>query len=170
MRGPPPGPALEARAFEYVNAFQAHVICNQYLVQAFVPAMKKAGYGRILNIISTSVKVPIKGLGVSNTIRGAVANWAKTLSVELAPYGITVNNILPGFIMTGRLESLIRHKAKNSGRTQEEELEAMIKEIPAGRIGKPEEVGAVAGFLCSTEASYVNGINVPVDGGKTPSL
>ncbi len=168
--GPPAGPAIDARAFEFINAFQAHLICNQYLVQAFVPAMKKAKYGRIINVISTSVKAPIKGLGVSNTIRGAVANWAKTLSFELAQFGITVNNVLPGATMTGRLESIIKGKAKATGKSVEEITKEMMVEIPAGRIGEPHEVGAAIAFLATPAAAYINGINVPVDGGRTGNL
>lgn len=168
--GPPAGPAIDARVFEFVNAFQSHVICNQYLVQAFVPSMKQAKYGRIINIISTSVKSPIKGLGVSNTIRGAVANWAKTLSFELAQFGITVNNVLPGATMTGRLEQIIKGKAKALHKSEEEVINEMIDEIPAGRIGEPHEVGAVIAFLATPAASYINGINVPVDGGRTGNL
>ncbi|HCM76126.1 MAG TPA: short-chain dehydrogenase [Cytophagales bacterium] len=168
--GPPAGPAIDARSFEFVNAFQAHLICNQYLVQAFVPAMKKAKYGRIINIISTSVKAPIKGLGVSNTIRGAVANWAKTLSFELAEFGITVNNVLPGATMTGRLEAIIKGKSKSSGKSAEEVTKEMVDEIPAGRIGEPYEVAAAIAFLATPAAAYINGINVPVDGGRTGNL
>ncbi|HNP94307.1 MAG TPA: SDR family oxidoreductase [Cyclobacteriaceae bacterium] len=168
--GPPAGTAIEARAFEFVNAFQSHVICNQYLVQAFVPAMKKAKYGRIINIISTSVKAPIRGLGVSNTIRGAVANWAKTLSFELGGFGITVNNVLPGATMTSRLEAIIKGKAKSSGKSEDEVKQEMVDEIPAGRIGEAQEVASAIAFLASPAASYINGINVPVDGGRTGNL
>lgn len=168
--GPAAGKAIDARTFEFVNAFQSHLICNQYLVQAFVPSMKKAKYGRIINVISTSVKLPIKGLGVSNTIRGAVANWAKTLSFELAEFGITVNNVLPGATMTARLESIIKGKSKNSGKSSEEVIQEMIDEIPAGRIGEPQEVAAAIAFLASPAAAYINGINVPVDGGRTGNL
>jgi len=168
--GPPAGPAINARTFEFVNAFQAHLICNHYLVQAFVPSMKKAKYGRIVNIISTSVKAPIKGLGVSNTIRGAVANWAKTLSFELAGFGITVNNVLPGATMTARLESIIKGKAKAVGKTAEEVMKEMVEEIPAGRVGEPHEVGAAIAFLATPAAAYINGANVPVDGGRTGNL
>lgn len=168
--GPPAGKAIDARAFEFVNAFQSHLICNQYLVQAFVPGMKREKYGRIINIISTSVKVPIQGLGVSNTIRGAVANWAKTLSFELAVHGITVNNVLPGATMTSRLQSIIKGKMKSSGRSELEIIEQMIEEIPAGRIGEAHEVASAIAFLASPAASYINGINVPVDGGRTGNL
>lgn len=168
--GPAPGPALEARVYEYIQAFRMHVICNQFMVQAFVPSMKNEKYGRIINIISTSVKAPIKGLGVSNTIRGAVANWSKTLSVELGPFGITVNNILPGLTKTGRLEGLIRNTASRTNAPVETVMKAMIAEIPAGRFAEPSEIAAAVGFLASPAAAYVNGINLTVDGGKTGSL
>ncbi len=168
--GPPAGPAFSARAFEFVNAFQAHLICNHYLVQAFAPSMKREKYGRIVNVISTSVKSPIPGLGVSNTVRGAVANWAKTLAGELGFFGITVNNVLPGATMTSRLESIIKNKAKSAGKSEEEITKEMMAEIPAGRIGQPEEVAAAIAFLASPAAGYINGINVPVDGGRTGNL
>jgi 3-oxoacyl-[acyl-carrier protein] reductase len=168
--GPPAGLAIDASIVEYIAAFKRHLICNQLLTQAFVGGMKKEHYGRIINIISTSVKTPIKGLGVSNTIRGAVANWSKTLSVELAPFGITVNNVLPGATFTQRLESVLREKANATGKTLEALQKEMVAEIPAGRISEPHEVGAVVAFLATPAASYINGINVPVDGGRTKSL
>ena len=132
--------------------------------------MKSEKYGRIINIISTSVKIPLKGLGVSNTVRGAVANWAKTLSVELGPYGITVNNVLPGATLTGRLESLVHSKATKSGKTFDEVMNDMVAEIPAGRVGDATEVAAAVAFLATPAAAYINGINIPVDGGRTGSL
>lgn len=168
--GPPSGPAFFATLDEFTKAFANHLLCNQVLVQALVPGMKKEKYGRIVNIISTSVKVPIRGLGVSNTIRGAVANWSKTLSVELAPFGITVNNVLPGASMTGRLEAIIRDRSLKQKKTQEQVMEEMISEIPAGRISSPAEVAAAVAFLASPAAGYINGINLPVDGGRTGSL
>jgi len=168
--GPPGGTALEAELGEYVAAFRAHVLCNQALVQLLVPGMREAGYGRIVNIISTSVKAPIPGLGVSNTIRGAVANWGKTLAFELAPHGITVNNVLPGFTDTDRLTSLFQARAERGGTTVDKVREGAIHTIPAGRLGRPEEVGAAVAFLCTPAAAYINGINLPVDGGRTPSL
>jgi 3-oxoacyl-[acyl-carrier protein] reductase len=168
--GPPPGKAIDAGTDEFVKAFAAHVLCNQILTQAFVEGMKRDHYGRIINIISTSVKIPIRGLGVSNTIRGAVANWSKTIATELAPFGITVNNVLPGASMTGRLELIIKGKADKAGKTPEEAKQEMISEIPAGRISEPSEVAAVIAFLASPAASYITGINVPVDGGRTGSL
>jgi 3-oxoacyl-[acyl-carrier protein] reductase len=168
--GPPAGQAIDASPEEFIKAFSSHLICNQIMVQAVVPAMKEAGYGRIINIISTSVKVPLRGLGVSNTTRGAVANWAKTLSLELAPFGITVNNVLPGTTMTGRLDSIIRGKAEKAGITYEAAKKEMVSEVPAGRISEPHEVAAAVAFLASPAAGYINGINVPVDGGRTGSL
>ena len=168
--GPAAGPAIDAELDEYINAFRMHLIANQILAQAFAPSMKKNNFGRIINIISTSVKTPITGLGVSNTIRGAVANWAKTLALELGPFGITVNNILPGYTMTGRLESIINTTADKTAKAREKVMEEMISTIPAGRIAEPKEVAAAVAFLASPAAAYINGINLPVDGGKTPSL
>lgn len=168
--GPPAGPILDATPEQFLAAFRSHLLASHLLVQTVVPGMKAAKYGRIVNVISTSVKQPIAGLGVSNTIRGAVASWAKTLAGELAPFGITVNNLLPGFTRTGRLSSLIEGKAKGAGTTVEALSAAMAEEIPARRFGEPEELAAVAGFLASPAASYVNGVSLPVDGGRTTSF
>ena len=168
--GPPAGKAIDATIEDYYTAFRSHLLCNQILTQAVVPGMKNEKFGRIINIISTSVKTPIKGLGVSNTIRGAVANWSKTLSVELAPFGITVNNVLPGATMTRRLETVLSEKAAQTGKSVEVLKQEMISEIPAGRISEPHEVAVAVVFLASPAAGYINGINVPVDGGRTKSL
>lgn len=168
--GPPGGQAIDANPQEFVSAFSAHLLCNQILTQAVVPAMKKAGFGRVINVISTSVKIPIRGLGVSNTIRGAVANWSKTLSLELAPFGITVNNVLPGATVTDRLIALSRIKAEKTGKAFEVVMDEMVKEIPAGRLASAHEVAAAAAFLATPAAGYINGINIPVDGGRTGSL
>ncbi|HUR11392.1 MAG TPA: SDR family oxidoreductase [Flavitalea sp.] len=168
--GPAPGPILESEESAFVDAFNQHLICNQILTQAVIPGMKKAGYGRIINIISTSVKIPLKNMGVSNTIRGAVASWAKTMSYELGAFNITVNNILPGFTMTQRLESLIGTNAKRRGVSEEVIRAEMINDIPMKRFGQASELAAVAAFLASPAASYVNGVSIPVDGGKTGSL
>lgn len=168
--GPPAGPAIDATTDAFVKAFSSHLICNQILVQAFVEGMKSARYGRIINVISTSVKIPIKGLGVSNTIRGAVANWSKTLSHELAPFAITVNNVLPGASMTGRLKAIITGRAEKTGKPAKQIEEEMVSEIPMGRISDPSEVAAAVAFLASPAAGYITGINIPVDGGRTGSL
>jgi len=164
--GPPAGRATEAQPEAYIDAFQKHLVCNQVLLQAVVAGMKDAGYGRVINIISTSVVTPIRGLGVSNTIRGAVANWARTIADELGPLGVTVNNILPGFTDTSRLRSLFEGKASREGATAEEIAERAKAQIPARRLGRPEELAAVAAFLASPDAGYINGVNLPVDGGR----
>lgn len=168
--GPPGGDAIDAKLKEFVDAFSAHLLCNQILVQAVVPGMKRAKYGRVINIISTSVKMPIRGLGVSNTTRGAVANWAKTLSMELGEFGITVNNVLPGATLTDRLQELAHAKSEKTGKPFDELLEEMKQEIPAKRLASPHEVAAAAAFLATPAAGYINGINIPVDGGRTGSL
>ena len=168
--GPRSGDILNASLEEFENAFTQHLKCNHVLAQAVIPFMKEEGYGRIINIISTSVKEPIPGLGVSNTIRGAVGNWSKTLSIELGAFGITVNNVLPGFTETERLNEIIQIKANGAGTSFEEMSEIMKNYTPAKRFAKPEETANVITFLASEAASYVNGINVPVDGGRTKSL
>ena len=168
--GPAGGPAIEADLEAFSRAFSSHLLCNQIMVQAVVEGMRSEGYGRIINIISTSVKAPLKGLGVSNTIRGAVANWSKTLAGELGPYNITVNNVLPGATNTMRLRSIAENKASKLGKTTEEVFKAMAGEVPLGRIAEASEVANVVAFLASPAASYVSGINVPVDGGRLGCL
>jgi 3-oxoacyl-[acyl-carrier protein] reductase len=168
--GPPAGLIADAATGDFVRAFASHLLCNHLLMQAFTPGMKRAGYGRIINIISTSVKIPAKGLGVSNTTRGAVANWSKTLASELGPHGITVNNVLPGATMTARLQEVIQSKVLPTGRSFDELTQEMVAEIPAGRIGEAREVAAAVAFLATPAAAYINGINIPVDGGRTGSL
>ena len=168
--GPPAGPLLEAREEQFLEAFRNHLLCYHILAVATIPGMKLSGYGRIINVISTSVKVPIKGLGVSNTIRAAVANWSKTLSQELAPSGITVNNVLPGATKTQRLEEIIRNRASKTNLSMDAVEKEMMEEIPMGRFATPEEIGAAAVFLASPAAAYITGINMPVDGGRTGSL
>ncbi|WP_315821699.1 SDR family oxidoreductase [Paraflavitalea speifideaquila] len=168
--GPPPGPITNATPDAFLAAFNQHIVCNQLLVQAVIPAMKQAAYGRIINIISTSVRIPNKNLGVSNTIRGATASWAKTMSNELAPFGITVNNLLPGYTKTQRLDSLIQNNAAKRQVPPAVIEEEMLREIPAKRFGDAAELAAVAAFLASPAAAYVNGVSIPVDGGKTGSI
>ena len=168
--GPSPGNIMDATEEQFLSAFNNHLLCNHILAIALIPGMKENKYGRIINVISTSVKIPLKGLGVSNTVRAAVANWSKTLSNELAPFGITVNNILPGTTNTDRIREIILNRAAAEGKTYEEYEKEMVREIPMGRFGEPSEIAAAAVFLASPAASYVTGINVPVDGGRTGSL
>jgi len=168
--GPAGGPIFNAKIEEFESAFTQHLKCNHILVQAVAPFMKTKCFGRIINVISTSVKQPLDGLGVSNTIRGAVASWSKTLANELGEFGITVNNVLPGATGTGRLEEIINNKANKTGKSFTEIAKAMKNASPAKRFAKPEEVAAAIVFLTSEQASYINGINIPVDGGRTKSL
>lgn len=168
--GPKPGPAHLADTTAYLSAFKLHLLSNQVLVQNLLPGMRSSAYGRIINIISTSVKQPLDGLGVSNTIRGAVANWAKTLANELGQYGITVNNVLPGATQTARLEAILESKAKKHGKALAQVVEEEQARIPVRCFGKPEDLAAAVGFLSSPAASYITGINLPVDGGRTASL
>ncbi len=168
--GPLPGKAIDSDIEAFRVAFNAHLINNQILAKALVPKMKEAGYGRIINIISTSVKQPLPNLGVSNTVRGAVANWAKTLAMELGGFNITVNNVLPGATETGRLDQIIQNKADKSGSDPLHVKSEMESEVPMKRLAKPEEIAAAVAFLASPAASYINGINLPVDGGRTLSL
>lgn len=168
--GPAAGPIANAAAESFLQAYEQHLICNHILMQATLDGMKKAGYGRIINIISTSVKQPLANLGVSNTTRAAVANWSKTLATELAGFGITVNNVLPGATKTVRLESIIQNKATHSA-TDTASIEAhMLAEIPAARFAAAEEIAYAAVFLASPQAAYITGINLPVDGGRTGCL
>ncbi len=168
--GPAAGNIELASREQFVNAFESHLLCNQILAQALVPGMRKNKWGRIINIISTSVKSPLPGLGVSNTIRAAVASWAKTLATELAPDGITVNNVLPGFTATARASTIVEDKALKLGTSRHEILAKMVKEIPVGRMATPLEIGSTVAFLASPAAAYITGINLPVDGGRLTCL
>lgn len=168
--GPKAGPIIDAEISEFLAAFNQHLICNHILVQAVVPGMKQAGGGRIVNIISTSVKQPLPGLGVSNTIRGAVGNWSKTLANELGQFNITVNNVLPGATNTVRLQEIASNKSAKTGDSVDAIFDEMAEESPMKRIARPEEIAAAVAFLASSAASYINGINIPVDGGRTKSL
>ncbi|WP_243041564.1 SDR family oxidoreductase [Dyella sedimenti] len=168
--GPPGGPIHAAEAADFESAFRQHLLAGQTLVQALLPGMRASGYGRIVNVISTSVKEPIAGLGVSNTVRAAVAAWAKTLSGEVAADGITVNNVLPGYTRTARLDGLLAAQARSSGRSEEEVAQGMLASVPARRFGEAAEVAAVVAFLCTPAAAYVNGISIAVDGGRTRAL
>lgn len=168
--GPPPGPAHGAQPEAFLDAFRKHLIANQVLAETVIPGMRDASFGRIVNVISTSVKEPIPGLGVSNTTRWAVAGWSKTLARELAPFGITVNNVLPGSTKTPRIEQIVRTRAEKSDTSIEDTQRAMEAEIPMQRFADPSEIAAAVAFLCSPAAAYITGINVPVDGGRMRSL
>lgn len=168
--GPPPGPAHGATLDAFLAAYRRHLLANHVLAETAIPGMQAAGYGRIVNIISTSVKEPIAGLGVSNTTRWAVAGWAKTLATELAPCGITVNNVLPGSTRTPRIEQIVATRAQKSGTSVADTQARMEHEVPMLRFAEPAEIAAAVAFLCSPAAAYITGINLPVDGGRTRSL
>ncbi len=168
--GPPAGPILDADPQAFADALRMHVLCNQVLVRALVAGMKQRGYGRIINILSTSVRQPIPNLGVSNTIRAAVASWAKTLAGELGPHGITVNNILPGYTQTDRLDALLAASAARAGTTPAALAERMRQDIPLRRFAEPRETAAAVVFLASAEAGYITGVSLPVDGGRISAI
>ncbi len=168
--GPPAGPAHTATPDAFETAFRQHLLAGQTLLQALLPGMRASGYGRIVNVISTSVKEPLAGLGVSNTVRAAVAGWAKTLAGELAAEGITVNNVLPGYTRTARLDGLIAASVARSGASTEAVVAGMLAGVPAQRFGEAAEVAAVVAFLCAPAAAYVNGVSIAVDGGRTRAL
>ena len=168
--GPPAGPILESDLVAFRQAFEQHLLANHLIAQLVVPGMKSVAYGRIINIISTSVKQPLHGLGVSNTIRAAVANWSKTMANELAPYQITVNNVLPGATETDRLNAIVSNKSTKQGKSIDEVKQEMLDEIPMKRFGKPEEIAAAVAFLASPAAAYITGTQITVDGGRTGVL
>lgn len=168
--GPAGGNIIEESADKFLSVFNQHLVTNHLLAQMFFPSMKKANFGRIVNIISISVKQPLVGLGVSNTIRWAVASWAKTLSKEISKFGITVNNVLPGYTLTSRLDEVLDQKVNQSGIDRKQIEEQILVNIPTGRFATPEEVAAAVAFLCSPIAGSINGINLPVDGGFSMSL
>lgn len=168
--GPKAGTLLEAETDEFVHAFATHVLSAHTLAQLLVPGMKEKGYGRVINVISTSVKIPIPFLGVSNTIRGAMANWAKSLANEVGEYNITVNNVLPGFTATERLDAIKSGAAQRLGKSLEEVEEMWLDCIPLRRFAQPQETAQAIAYLASPAAAYINGINLPVDGGRTGCL
>lgn len=168
--GPAPGPIVDATEEQFLRAFEQHLLTNHLLATSVMNGMKAEGYGRIINIISTSVKIPLKNLGVSNTTRGAVASWAKTMANELGQFGITVNNVLPGYTRTERLASLVQNIAEKSGKAEADVITGMLEDIPARRFGEAAEVAALAAFLATPAAAYVNGTSIPVDGGRTGSI
>ena len=167
--GPPAGPLIDASVDEMINGLNRHLFASHYCVQACIAGMIQKEWGRIINIISTSVKEPIENLGVSNTIRGAVASWSKSLNLELPGY-ITINNVLPGFTNTERLSSLSKQISEQRGITSEDVKEAWIKQVPLGRLIEPTETAAIIGFLCSELGSSIRGVSLPVDGGRLRSI
>lgn len=168
--GPAGGAITQASPEAFLSAFQQHLICNQLLAQTLLPLMKQAGYGRIINIVSTSVKEPLENLGVSNTTRGAVASWAKTWANEVGQFGITVNNVLPGYTETARLTTIVHNKATQTQQTTEEIETLFAQHVPARRFAKPAEIAYAVAFLASPSASYINGVSLAVDGGRTRGI
>ena len=168
--GPPGGAAHAADIAAYLDAFNKHLIANHTLLQAVLPGMRAAHWGRIVNVISTSVYEPIPNLGVSHTIRGAVASWAKTLSRELGGDGITVNNVLPGYTRTQRLDQILADRSAAIGKPQDEIANGMLSTVPVGRFAEAGEIGGVIAFLCTNAAAYVNGQSLAVDGGRMQSI
>jgi len=168
--GPKAGPLMDASFENLEQGFKNHIVANQKLLQSVLPFMTKSNWGRVINILSTSVKVPIPNLGVSNTIRGAVAQWGKTLSLELGDKNITVNNILPGYTETERLTNLITAASTRLEKTEDEIIKLWKGKVPMRRFAKPQEVADATVFLCSENANYISGINLPVDGGRTGTL
>lgn len=168
--GPPGGPLLDADCDVFEKTFRVHVLAAHTLAKLIVPQMKQKRYGRIVNIISTSVKTPLQNLGVSNTIRGAMASWSKTLANEVGAFGITVNNVLPGYTKTARLDSLMKGAAERLKLNPDAVEKQWLSTIPAARFGQAEELAEAVSFLVSPSAAYISGVNLPVDGGRTPSL
>lgn len=168
--GPPPSRAIDTAPEAFAAGLESLLTTPHILVQALAPGMTAAKYGRVINIASTSVKQPIPNLAVSNAIRAATANWAKNLSQELAMNGITVNNVLPGYTDTERLNQLFASRATKTSSTVEKVKADVIASIPAGRLGAAEEVGAAVAFLASPAAAYISGVNLPVDGGRLATL
>ena len=160
------GQLIDAAENEFRAAFERLLICSQIMARAVVPGMKILYRGRIINIISMSVRQVIPGLGVSNTIRGSVAQWAKTLALELGDHGITVNNILPGYSATNRLQDLAESKARAQGVSPADIQECWTVNTSLRCLEKPGEIASVAAFLASDAASYINGYDLSVDGGR----
>lgn len=168
--GPSAGALVSADVSEFEKGFRSHILASHIIMQNVLPGMKDCGYGRFINIISTSVKIPIPNLGVSNTIRAAMANWSKTLANEVGPFGVTVNNILPGYTKTPRLEALVAGTAKREGKEGGDVEKGLMDSIPARRFANPREIAEAALFLASKRAAYINGTQIVVDGGRTGCL
>jgi 3-oxoacyl-[acyl-carrier protein] reductase len=166
--GPAVKPFTDSLEEDYLNAFNMHLFAANDIVISLLPKLKANQESRIVNIISVTARVPLENYCVSNTLRGAMLNWSKTLSKELGKYNITVNNVLPGYTETSRLLEVINGNSARLGVGREDYSSEMLKQVPLGRFGQPREVGAVVAFLFSDDASFISGVSIPVDGGWTP--
>ena len=169
VSGPPGGPLLNVELSEFEPAFKRHLHAAHTITRMLVPGMEEAGIGRIVNIISTSVREPIDNIGLSNTLRGAMASWSKSLSREL-PACITINNILPGFTDTSRLNSLAKSISEKTGKTIPEIQENWMNQVPIGRLIDPQETALAATFLCLPTSGGIRGVSLAVDGGRMRSI
>lgn len=168
--GPKAGPALGQSTADWMAAFQTMATSLFALTDALLPQMIERQWGRVITVGSSGVEAPIAGLALSNGVRGAIAGWSKTLAGEVARHGITVNMVLPGRIDTDRVRELDSGRASRTGASLAAVQEASRAEIPVGRYGRPEEFGAVVAFLASTQAGYVNGAMLRIDGGMIKGL
>jgi 3-oxoacyl-[acyl-carrier protein] reductase len=163
--GPPTGQFLDLGLDDWLHAFHLNLASAVTLAKLVVPRMKENNFGRIINLTSIAVKQPLDNLILSNSIRAGVHGWAKTLASELAPHGITVNNIMPGYTLTDRVRGLARNMAEEEGVSPEAVIHQLVEDIPMGRLGRPDELGDLAAFLASERAAYITGASIPVDGG-----
>ncbi len=168
-QGPPAGNSLSKNIDSYQEAFDLLFKSVVHTTSLVIPKMQKNKWGRIINVTSVSVKEPLNYLVLSNSIRSAVVAWAKSLSVDLGPYGITVNSILTGYFDTERIKELNKEKSKSLKITETEVLDKMKSLVPASRLGRPEEYGYLVSFLSSDNAAYINGASIPIDGGLLKS-
>jgi 3-oxoacyl-[acyl-carrier protein] reductase len=166
--GPSTGPISESRQEDYQLAFEAHLFSANDFTNAVLPQMITNRQGRIVNIISVTAKIPLENMVVSNTLRGAMLNWSKTLSKEIGKNNITVNNVLPGYTETDRLVEVIDGASKKLNISKEEYSQKILDQVPLRRFGRPEEIASVVTFLLSEDSSFVSGVSIPVDGGWTP--
>ena len=168
-QGPPAGNSLSKNIDSYQEAFDLLFKSVVHTTSLVIPKMQKNKWGRIINVTSVSVKEPLNYLVLSNSIRSAVVAWAKSLSVDLGPDGITVNSILTGYFDTERIKELNKEKSKSLKITETEVLDKMKSLVPASRLGRPEEYGYLVSFLSSDNAAYINGASIPIDGGLLKS-
>lgn len=165
--GPSTGPALECNIQNYLSAFETHLFASHEFTRAVLSKMLQMKRGRVVNIISVTAKIPLENMVVSNTLRGAMLNWSKTISKEVGKYGVTVNNVLPGYTETERLIEVIKGASGRLLMDQNTYADKILSQIPLGRFARPEEIASVVSFLLSEEASYISGASIPVDGGWT---